>query len=283
MESFKGAPIVAGISSRGHETWRRYNRAEDVVGLFVAGSRVWSHDESSAQEVPVIFILDREQDGKLTLRVHGPGGTGFENYRFDDGFVDRMLDHPARTEEDSVFGGKKHALFMLCMGGGGHRKWTVPMETIHDMVRTFKPLLASPVMAKEVDLDRLREAAFRAGSASSTMDDELAINRAVSDIILLRALIQSKEKMWDRTLAVEHGDESQAEPGWKWNRHARCWESCQFSGNYLTPIVISHVYSWCRTRCRHQSGWQRSDHNPSTRTYTSALSAMLADPKEESE
>lgn len=274
MESFNGTPIVAGVSSRGYDTWRRYNRAEDVVGLFVAGSRVWSHDENSAMESPAIFLLDRAEDGKLTLRVHGSGigGTGDECYRFDNRFVDDMLDRPVRTEENSILGGEKHALFMFCMGGGGHRKWTTSMETMHDMVRTFKPLLASPVMVKEVDLDRLREAASRAGSASSTIDDELTINRAASDIILLRALIQSKEKMWDRTLAVEHGDESQAEPGWKWNRHARCWESRQLSGSYLTPIVISRV----------QAGWKRSDHNPSATTYTSALSAMLADIKEES-
>lgn len=275
MESFNGTPIVAGVSSRGYETWRRYNRAEDVVGLFVAGSRVWSHDESSAQEVPAVFILDREQDGKFTLRVHGSGGTGDETYRFDDAFVDGMLNRPARTEEDPIFGGKKHALFMLCMGGGGHRKWTVPMEAMHDMVRTFQPLLAPPVMNKEVDLDRLRWVAHRAGlnPLEGAINDELTINRAASDITLLRALLQSSAKLWDRTLAVEHGDESQAEPGWKWNRHARCWESRQLSGSYLTPIVISRV----------QAGWKRSDHNPSATTYTSALSAMLADPKEESE
>lgn len=133
--------MIGGISKEASASWNRYNRVNDVQGVFVVGS-LMSDPSGKVTEAAAVAILDRQPDGALWLRFH-PGVTGYENYIFDANFVKRVRDMPAYGEPDPLFPamGPRSNEWVLNMGGSGYRKWTIAMASMHEIVEAFAPAL----------------------------------------------------------------------------------------------------------------------------------------------
>lgn len=133
--------FVAGISMDGACSWHRYNRVNELAGLFVVDSRVTAPG-GRVYEMPAVAILDRGESGGLWLRFH-PGVTGHECYIFDAGFVEHVRAMPPYGEPSALFPalGPASNHFALCSGGGGYSRWTVTVAAMQEIVEAFAPLL----------------------------------------------------------------------------------------------------------------------------------------------
>ena len=133
--------MIGGISKAGYASWIRYNRCNDPQGVFAVDSMVTT-PSGKVYEVPAVAILNREEDGRLFLRFH-PGVTGHENYIFDADFVARVRELESHGPPSSLFPalGPIHNDFVLNGGGGGHRRWTITVESMQEIVEAFAPLL----------------------------------------------------------------------------------------------------------------------------------------------
>ena len=81
------------------------------------GDTAWALGDSTKEAMTVAALVKRS-DGQLVVLFH-PGVTGHERYNYNDAFIDLVEQTPEKTNEDSMFGGKKSATWDLCAGTRG--------------------------------------------------------------------------------------------------------------------------------------------------------------------